>query len=54
MSSLRVSRIGKSVSVPMAMITPEGTNDGFNKRLMIKNFVDQILTHGKCFSIVVR
>ena len=27
MSSDRVSRIGENVSVAMAMITPEGTND---------------------------
>ena len=41
----------------MAVITPEGTNDtrmGFNELCMTKNFVYQILTHAKCFSMVVR
>ena len=41
----------------MAVLTPEGTTDtcmALNELLMTKNFVQQILTHAKCFSMVVR
>ena len=57
MSSLRVSGKGENVSVAMAVITPEGANDncmGFNTFHMTKNFVYEILTHEKCFGMVVR
>ena len=59
MSSPRVSRIREreNVSVTMAMITPEGVNDnrmGFNTFHTTKNFVHLILTHAKCFGMVVR
>ena len=49
----------KNVSGAMAMITPGRGNDtymGFNTFhiIMTKNIVHQILTHAKCFGMVVK